>query len=83
MKGSPNFARRVSNLSRGVRARPSGRKGCRVTDTPIYDQMEWEFRGGGATEEPARPATPSPRRQDGTRRPVSVWALVNQHRQRS
>jgi hypothetical protein len=55
-----------------------------VTETPIYDQMEWEFRfGGDTTERSSRSATPTPRRQDGTRRPVSVWALVDQHRRQS
>jgi hypothetical protein len=55
-----------------------------VTDTPIYDQMQWEFRSGyDTTEPPARPTAPSPRRQDSSRRPVSVWTLVDQHRHRS
>jgi hypothetical protein len=55
-----------------------------VTDTPIYDQMQWEFRAESTpTEEPSRPASRSSRRQDGTRRPVSVWALVDEHRKRS
>ena len=56
-----------------------------MTDTPIYDQMEWEFRSGGGGTEPApRSGTRASRRQDGaSRRPVSVWTLVEAHRKRS
>jgi len=55
-----------------------------VTDTPIYDQMQWEFRAESTpADEPSRPAARSSRRQDVTRRPVSVWALVDEHRRRS
>jgi hypothetical protein len=72
----------VSNLSRGVDAEPT--KGCRVTDTPIYDQMQWEFRSASIpADEPASTGARSSRRQDGTGRRVSVWALVDQHRRRS
>jgi hypothetical protein len=54
-----------------------------VTDTPIYDQMEWEFRGGHTqSDQPARSAAPTSRSADTSRHPVSVWALVDQHRRR-
>jgi hypothetical protein len=54
-----------------------------VTETPIYDQMQWELRNG-RSEQPSRSASPSPRRgDDGGRRPVSVWALVDAHRRQS
>lgn len=71
----------MRNLWPGVR---ETQKGCRVTDTPIYDQMQWEFRHGHTSnEQPARSAAQGSRRQDGNRRPVSVWALVDEHRRRS
>jgi hypothetical protein len=55
-----------------------------VTDTPIYDQMQWEFRAESTpADEPSRPVPRTSRRQDSTRRPVSVWALVDEHRRRS
>jgi hypothetical protein len=55
-----------------------------VTDTPIYDQMQWEFRAASIpTDEPARSSSRSSRRQDGSGRRVSVWALVDEHRRRS
>jgi hypothetical protein len=55
-----------------------------VTDTPIYDQMQWEFRHGHTSnEQPTRSAAQGSRRQDGSRSPVSVWALVDEHRRRS
>jgi hypothetical protein len=54
-----------------------------VTDTPIYDQMQWELRAGhNRSEQPSRSATSS-HGQDNSRRSVSVWALVDQHRRRS
>ncbi|HEV2780190.1 MAG TPA: hypothetical protein VGX25_12430 [Actinophytocola sp.] len=55
-----------------------------MTDTPIYDQMQWEFRAQNTpSDQPSRSATGGSRRQDGSRRPVSVWALVDEHRRRS
>ena len=59
-------------------------EGCRVTDTPIYDQIQWEFRSANSTtDEPSPSDTSGSRRQDGNRRQVSVWALLDQHRRRS
>jgi hypothetical protein len=59
-------------------------EGCRVTDTPIYDQIQWEFRSvNTSTDQPTHTAAPSSRRQDTGRRTVSVWALVDEHRRRS
>jgi hypothetical protein len=54
-----------------------------VTDTPIYDQMQWEFRAGDSRSEQPKRSAASSHGQDSTRRPVSVWALVNEHRRRS
>jgi hypothetical protein len=54
-----------------------------VTDTPIYDQMQSELSAGPSrAEQPRRSATGS-HGQDSSRRPVSVWALVDEHRRRS
>jgi hypothetical protein len=70
------------NLSRGVRR--TDRRDAGVSDTPIYDQMEWEFRAGRtSTDEPSRSSGQGSRRHDGTRRSVSVWALVDEHRRRT
>jgi hypothetical protein len=55
-----------------------------VTDTPIYDQMQWELRTARTpTEQPSSGAHHGSGRQDGTRRQVSVWALVDEHRRRT
>lgn len=84
IRGSPMNAPSVSNLSHGVRARVERRKGRRVTDTPIYDQMQWEYRAANnATDQPAKATSQGSRRQDGSNRRVSVWALVDEHRRRS
>lgn len=60
-------------------------EGMPVTDTPIYDQMQWELSAGhGRSEQPSRrSATATPHGQENGRRPVSVWALVDEHRRRS
>ena len=56
-----------------------------VTDTPIYDQMQWELNGGHVrSEQPSRrSAAATPHGQENGRRAVSVWALVDEHRRRS
>ncbi|HET9139192.1 hypothetical protein [Actinophytocola sp.] len=55
-----------------------------MTDTPIYDQIQWEFRSANSTPDETSPSdTTGSRRQDGNRRQVSVWALLDQHRRRS
>lgn len=56
-----------------------------VTDTPIYDQMQWELSAGHSrSEQPSRrSAAATQHGQDSGRRPVSVWALVDEHRRRS
>ncbi len=56
-----------------------------VTDTPIYDHLQWELSAGHhRTEQPSRrSATATQHGQDNGRRPVSVWALVDEHRRRS
>lgn len=56
-----------------------------VTDTPIYDQMQWEFSAGHSrAEQPSRRSAPvTAHGQDNGRRAVSVWALVDEHRRRS
>ena len=60
------------------------RRDAGVTDTPIYDQMQWEFRAANIpTETPAKSPAQGSRRQDGKRHHVSVWALVDEHRRRS
>ncbi|HEU5474426.1 MAG TPA: hypothetical protein VFV67_27580 [Actinophytocola sp.] len=55
-----------------------------MTDTPIYDEMQWEFRSANSPiDEQPRSANSGSRRQDGSRRQVSVWALLDEHRRRS
>jgi hypothetical protein len=55
-----------------------------VTDTPIYDQMQWERSGKhSGSEQPSRRSAATPHGQESARRPVSVWALVDEHRRRS
>jgi len=56
-----------------------------VTDTPIYDQMQWELSGGHSrSEQPSRRSAGATQHgQENGRRPVSVWALVDEHRRRS
>ncbi len=53
------------------------RKGLALTDTPIYDQIRQELEAGAGRAEP-----PIARRSraDESSQAVSVWALVNQHR---
>ncbi|MGH8967056.1 MAG: hypothetical protein ACRDXB_17255 [Actinomycetes bacterium] len=49
-----------------------------MSDTPIYDQIRQELEAGGGRADPF-----SARRShsgDDDNRSVSVWALVNQHR---
>ena len=53
-----------------------------MTDTPIYDQMQWELRADRTPADQPSGAHGSGR-QDGTRRQVSVWALVDEHRRRT
>ncbi|HYQ68621.1 hypothetical protein [Actinophytocola sp.] len=49
-----------------------------LSDTPIYDQIRQELEAGAGRSEPtiARRA----RSGDEDNKSVSVWALVNQHR---
>jgi hypothetical protein len=73
----------VRNLCDGVR--PTETERMPVTDTPIYDQMQWERSGEHSrSEQPSRrSATATPHGQESARRTVSVWALVDEHRRRS
>jgi hypothetical protein len=48
-----------------------------LSDTPIYDQIRQELEAGaGRADPPARRS----RSGDEDNQSVSVWALVNQHR---
>ena len=47
-----------------------------MSDTPIYDQIRQELEAGRAEPTSARRA----RSGDEDSKSVSVWALVNQHR---
>jgi maltodextrin utilization protein YvdJ len=48
-----------------------------LTDTPIYDQIRQELEGRAGRNEPL---TARRSRADESDQAVSVWALVNQHR---
>ncbi len=52
------------------------RKGLVLTDTPIYDQIRHELEAGASRAEPLSRRS----RADEPNQAVSVWALVNQHR---
>ena len=52
------------------------RKGLVLTDTPIYDQIRQELEAGAGRAEPLARRS----RADEAGQAVSVWALVNQHR---
>jgi hypothetical protein len=47
-----------------------------LSDTPIYDQIRLELEGAGRSE----PLSRRGRSGDEADKSVSVWALVNQHR---
>jgi hypothetical protein len=47
-----------------------------LTDTPIYDQIRQELEAGAGRSEPLSRRS----RSDEPSQAVSVWALVNQHR---
>jgi hypothetical protein len=47
-----------------------------LTDTPIYDQIRQELEAGAGRAEPLSRRS----RADEPSQAVSVWALVNQHR---
>jgi hypothetical protein len=49
-----------------------------LSDTPIYDQIRQELEAGAGRAEPA-PARRASRAGDEDKS-VSVWALVNQHK---
>ena len=49
-----------------------------MTDTPIYDQIRQELEAAGAHSE--RPTARRSRAADEPSQTVSVWSLVNQHR---
>jgi hypothetical protein len=51
-------------------------KGLALTDTPIYDQIRQELEAGTGRAEPLARRS----RSDEAGKAVSVWALVNQHR---
>jgi hypothetical protein len=69
-------------VCRGAIAETEGKP---VTDTPIYDQMQWELNAGHhRSEQPSRrSAAATTHGQENARRPVSVWALVDEHHRRS
>jgi hypothetical protein len=48
-----------------------------LTDTPIYDQIRQELEAGAGR---AEPLTARRSRAGESSEAVSVWALVNQHR---
>jgi len=48
-----------------------------LSDTPIYDQIRQELEAGAGRSEPL---SRRGRSGDETDKSVSVWALVNQHR---
>lgn len=50
-----------------------------LTDTPIYDQIRQELEAGAGRADPFTPRRSS-RAGDEGGESVSVWALVNQHR---
>jgi hypothetical protein len=52
------------------------RKGLALTDTPIYDQIRQELEAGTGRAEPLARRS----RADESNQAVSVWALLNQHR---
>ena len=52
------------------------REGIGLTDTPIYDQIRQELEAGAGRAEPLSRRS----RGDEPSEAVSVWALVNQHR---
>jgi hypothetical protein len=54
------------------------RKGVALTDTPIYDQIRQELEAGSTRAE--RPTARRSRAADEPSQTVSVWSLVNQHR---
>jgi hypothetical protein len=49
-----------------------------LTDTPIYDQIRQELEAGSTHAE--RPTARRSRAADEPSQTVSVWSLVNQHR---
>ena len=49
-----------------------------MSDTPIYDQIRQELEAGAGRAEPA--TARRARSGDEGDKSVSVWALVNQHR---
>jgi hypothetical protein len=48
-----------------------------LSDTPIYDQIRQELEAGAGRSEPLSRRA---RAGDEDNKSVSVWALVNQHR---
>jgi hypothetical protein len=70
----------VRNVCGGVRPWDEGKP---VTDTPIYDQMQCELRAGHSRSEQRGRSETGSHGQDNSRRSVSVWALVDEHRRRS
>lgn len=50
-----------------------------LTDTPIYDQIRQELEAGAGRADPFT-SRRSSRAGDEAGESVSVWALVNQHR---
>jgi hypothetical protein len=53
-------------------------KDVALSDTPIYDQIRQELEAGAGRAEPA--IARRARSGDEDSKSVSVWALVNQHR---
>lgn len=49
-----------------------------LSDTPIYDQIRQELEAGAGRADPYAPRRS--RSGDEDNQSVSVWALVNQHR---
>jgi hypothetical protein len=49
-----------------------------LSDTPIYDQIRQELEAGAGRTEPS--VSRRSRSGDDDNQAVSVWALVNQHR---
>jgi hypothetical protein len=54
-----------------------GKGGFALSDTPIYDQIRQELDAGASRSEPL---SRRGRSGDEDNQSVSVWALVNQHR---
>jgi hypothetical protein len=66
-----------SGTLRGLRGPAATGREWALTDTPIYDQIRQELEGRAGRNEPL---TARRSRSDESDQAVSVWALVNQHR---